>query len=208
VISSIGSFLLEHISLKHFHLRSAVSFQNHSRGILASSGRDLTICLMRITLRSPSLLEPSVTSIHNFNLHTVALKLQLINKARGSEYNANVLEDSLNADYEFDFPKNARTIVSENAPAQQLYEIWFWALGKYTITAKTIIDVDIYDNSFDYFVPHIWDVRQKIAEGRATAAIAAAAPPVNSLKPEQQKGDAAHEFNLDDDVVVEILPPC
>ena len=43
----------------------------------------------------------------------MALNLKLNNKTHGSEYNAEILEDSLKEDYHFDFPKNARTVVSD-----------------------------------------------------------------------------------------------
>ena len=50
--------------------------------------------------------------IHNFYLYIVALKLTLNNKNHGSEYYTEILEDSLKADYHFDFPNNAKTFVS------------------------------------------------------------------------------------------------
>ena len=62
-------------------------------------------------------LGASCSFIHNFELHIVALKLELNNKTHGSEYNATVLEDSLMKDYGFDFPKYVRTVVSDTTNA-------------------------------------------------------------------------------------------
>jgi hypothetical protein len=69
---------------------------------------------------------------------------------------------------------------------------------------KIIIDLDIFDSYFDYFVQHIRDVLQKIDEGRAPVVVAAASPPTDALNPEQQQDDAGNELDLDDDIIVEI----
>ena len=56
-------------------------------------------------------LGSSCSFIHDFYLNIVALKLMMNNKAHGSEYNVEILEDSLKEEYHFDFPKNTRTVV-------------------------------------------------------------------------------------------------
>ena len=50
----------------------------------------------------------SCSFIHGFYLHIVVLKLTFNNKMHGSEYNAEILEDILKAEYNFYFPKNPR----------------------------------------------------------------------------------------------------
>ena len=62
-------------------------------------------------------LGASCSVIHDFYLHIVALNMTLNNRTHGSEYNAEILEDSLKADYHFDFPNNERTIVSDTTNA-------------------------------------------------------------------------------------------
>ena len=49
--------------------------------------------------------------IYDFYLHIVSLKLTLNKKTPDSEYNAEILEYSLKADYHFDLPNNTRTVV-------------------------------------------------------------------------------------------------
>ena len=66
---------------------------------------------------SNNYLGASFSFIHNFYLHIVELKLMLNNKTHGSDYNAEILEDSLKADYHFDFPNNSRTVVSNTTNA-------------------------------------------------------------------------------------------
>jgi hypothetical protein len=58
-------------------------------------------------------LGASCSFIRDFYLNIVALKLTLNNKTHFLEYNAEVLEDSIKADYDFDFPKNAQTIIGD-----------------------------------------------------------------------------------------------
>ena len=55
--------------------------------------------------------------IHDFYLHIMALNMALKKKTHGSKYNAEILDDSLKADYHFDFPNNARTVVSDTTNA-------------------------------------------------------------------------------------------
>jgi hypothetical protein len=57
-------------------------------------------------------LGASCSSIHDFYLHILSLQLTLNNKTHGSEYNTEVIENILKANYVFDFPKNARTVGS------------------------------------------------------------------------------------------------
>jgi hypothetical protein len=70
--------------------------------------------------------------------------------------------------------------------------------------AKTIIDNKIYERAVDHFVAQIWEVRQNIAEKQAPAAVAAAAPTMDSLNPEHHQDGAAQDFDSDNDVIVEI----
>jgi hypothetical protein len=62
-------------------------------------------------------LGASCSFIHDFHLHILSLNLTLNNKTHGSEYNAEVLDDNLKADYGFDFSKIARTVVSDTTNA-------------------------------------------------------------------------------------------
>ena len=64
-----------------------------------------------------NLLGDSCSFIHDFYLNIVELKLKLNKKTHGSEYNAEILEDSFKAYYHFDFPNNSRTIVSNTTNA-------------------------------------------------------------------------------------------
>jgi hypothetical protein len=56
-------------------------------------------------------LGTSHSFIHDFYLHILSLQLTLNKKTHGSEYNAEVLENSLTAYYLIDFTKNARTVI-------------------------------------------------------------------------------------------------
>jgi hypothetical protein len=62
-------------------------------------------------------LGASCSFIHDFYLHILSLQLTLNNKTHGSEYNAEVLENIPKADYLFDFPKKARTVVIDTTNA-------------------------------------------------------------------------------------------
>ena len=45
--------------------------------------------------------------------------------------------------------------------------------------SKTIIDTEIYDNAFDYFVEQVLEVRKKISKIQAPSACAIEAPAAN-----------------------------
>ena len=56
----------------------------------------------------------------------MALNLKLNNKTHGSEYNAEILEDSLKEDYHFDFLKNAITVISDTNNADTKVAKYFY----------------------------------------------------------------------------------
>ena len=68
------------------------------------------ICLMDLMEKY---LGDSCSFIHDLNLHVLVPKMTLNEKTHGSEDNAKILEDSLKEYYHFDFPKYARTVVSD-----------------------------------------------------------------------------------------------
>jgi hypothetical protein len=70
--------------------------------------------------------------------------------------------------------------------------------------AKTIIDIKVYESAFDHFVAQVWEVHKTIAEKRAPADDAAATPPTDFLNPELHQNDATHDFDSDNDVIVDI----
>ena len=49
-----------------------------------------------------------------------------------------------------------------------------------TEVSKTILETEIYDNSFDYFVEQVLEVLKKIAQKQAPSACATEAPAANS----------------------------
>ena len=59
----------------------------------------------------------SCSFIHDFYLNNVALKMKLNNKTHNSEYNAEILENSLKADYNCDYTNNERTVISDTINA-------------------------------------------------------------------------------------------
>jgi hypothetical protein len=75
-------------------------------------------------------LGASCSFIHDFYLHILSLHRTLNIKTHGSEYNAEILENSLKADYVFDFPKNARTVVSDTMHAAIKVAKYFSEDGK------------------------------------------------------------------------------
>ena len=56
--------------------------------------------------------------------------MTLNNRTHGSEYNSEILEDSLKADNHFDFPKNARTILSDPTNASIKVDEYFSGDGE------------------------------------------------------------------------------
>ena len=79
---------------------------------------------------SNNYLGTSCSVIHDFYLHIVALNMTLNNRTHGSEYNSEILEDSLKADNHFDFPKNARTILSDPTNASIKVDEYFSGDGE------------------------------------------------------------------------------
>ena len=55
----------------------------------------------------------------------LALKVTFNKKTYGSEYKAEILEDSLKADYNFDFPNNSITLVSDMTKAATKVDKYF-----------------------------------------------------------------------------------
>ena len=140
---------MEHHLGRHFHHHSVV-YLNKYQDTLASAGILSTPCLVRTTLLSPFVLEPSFLNmktvtwaclffnfhhemfngtggnnylgascsfIHDLYLHIVKLKLKFNKKTYGSEYIAEILEDILKTDYNFDFSNNERTVISDRINA-------------------------------------------------------------------------------------------
>ena len=62
-------------------------------------------------------LGASCSFIHDLYLHIVKLKLKFNKKTYGSEYIAEILEDILKTDYNFDFSNNERTVISDRINA-------------------------------------------------------------------------------------------
>ena len=63
-----------------------------------------------------------------------------------------------------------------------------------TAFAKTIIDIEIFDNLFDYFSERFLEVSKKIAQKRAPYACAIEAPAANYSNQEQHQDDASNNL--------------
>ena len=62
-------------------------------------------------------IDASCSFIHDLYIHIVALKMKLNNKTHGSEYNAEILKDSLKAGSHFDFIKIEITVIRDTTNA-------------------------------------------------------------------------------------------
>ena len=76
-------------------------------------------------------------------------------------------------------------------------DIWSAAVS------KTIIDTEIYDKDFDYFVKQVLEVRKKIAQNKEPSACATEAPSANSPYQEHHQDDATQAFDSDYNASVE-----
>ena len=76
-------------------------------------------------------------------------------------------------------------------------DIWYPAV------AKKIIDTEIYDKTFNYFVEQVLEVDWKISQKQPPSACAIEAPLANYTNQEHHQDDAEEDFDSDDDVIVE-----
>ena len=76
--------------------------------------------------------------------------------------------------------------------------LYIWSAA----VSKTIIDTEIYDKDFDYFVKQVLEVRKKIAQNKEPSACATESPAANSPYQEHHQDDATQAFDSDDNVIV------